>query len=82
MVILYCLSADLGLASVFLLLIHGLGWIAAILIAAWITVSVLIETFKDNKAQDWLKRCYWGKGPDQKYNNLEFEMNEFKLATN
>jgi len=80
MVILYGLSAGLGLASAFLLLIPGLGWIAAIVIAAWITVSVLIEIFKDNKAQDWLKRCYLGKGPEARYPDVETEMAQFERA--
>ena len=35
---------------------------------------------KDNRVQEWLKRCWWGNGPDAKYPDLETELAQIKLA--
>jgi hypothetical protein len=43
-------------------------------------VTLLIELFKDNKLQDWLERCYWGKGPAARYESIEQELAELKKA--
>lgn len=66
-----------GLAAVALLI----GWtgIGLILVGLLMAVAVLIEYIKDNKVQDWLERCVWGKL--QHYPDEETEMRELKLAT-
>lgn len=84
MAALYFTSAGLGLGAATLLLLTGMfawaGPLALVLIALLIGVAVLIEMFKDNKVQEWLKRCWWGNGPDAKYRDVETEMAELKQA--
>ena len=84
MAALYFASAGLGLGAATLLLLTGMfawaGPLALVLIALLIGIAVLIELFKDNKVQEWLKRCWWGNGPDAKYPDLESELAEIEKA--
>jgi len=46
-----------------------------------IVIAVFIEIFKDNKIQDWMERCYFGKFADKdKYQEIEPEMKELDMA--
>ena len=74
----YVTSAGLGLATAGVLL-FGPPLIGLVLVVLLLAVAVLIEYFKDNKVQDWLERCVWGKS--QHYPNVETEMRELRLAT-
>lgn len=84
--ILYGLSAGLGIGAATLMFISSLialswaGPVAWVMIGLLIAVAVLIEFFKDNKIQEWLKRCWWGNGPDAKYPDVETEMAQLKQA--
>ncbi|MDR5894400.1 T6SS effector BTH_I2691 family protein, partial [Halomonas mongoliensis] len=58
----------------------GVGIILVVLV---IVIAVLIEVFKDNKVQDWMERCYFGKfEEDERYQNPELEVHELELALN
>lgn len=75
----YGASAILGLGAAAALLIGWTG-VGLILVGLLIAVAVLIEYIKDNKIQDWLERCVWGKGGAH-YKTAEEEMAQLKLAT-
>lgn len=75
----YGASAVGGLAAVVAILAGWTG-VGLILAAFLIAVTLLIEFFKDNKLQDWLERCFWGKGVGPHYESMEVEMAEFKKA--
>lgn len=58
-----------------------MGLIAAVFL---IIVAVLIEKFKGNKIDEWLKRCLWGKlqgvsGADYYY-GVQQEVNSLRVA--
>jgi len=56
----------------------GVGIVLVVLVIA---IAVLIEIFKDNKIQDWMERCYFGKfDEDGRYHDPKRELNELKLA--
>ena len=58
----------------------GVGIVLVVLV---IVIAVLIEIFKDNKVQDWLRRCYFGKfETSERYQDPELELNELELALN
>ena len=59
------------------------GWtgVGLVLVAALFIIALVIEYFKDNKVQDWLERCVWGKGPESSYGTLEEEIQQLKTAT-
>ena len=84
--VLYLSSAVLGLGAAGLMFVasfFSIAWagpVAWILIALLIAVAVLIEFFKDNKIQEWLKRCWWGNGPDARYPDVETELAQLKQA--
>ncbi|MDR2324180.1 MAG: hypothetical protein LBE51_02070 [Acidovorax sp.] len=79
-------SAFLGISSAFLLLfstsVAWAGTIALIMISLLIAMAVLIEYLKDNKIQEWLKRCYWKNNSYEmdKYPDIEIEMKQLSLA--
>ena len=54
-----------------------------VLTIALVIVTILIAVFQDNKIQEWLKRCFWGKfqgkGSDYYY-SLDQEMKNLNLA--
>ena len=76
----YFASAGLG---AFAALCIFVGWtgIGLILVALLLAVAVLIEYIKDNKVQEWLKRCVWGKLVGERYPTLDLEISELKVAT-
>ena len=84
MAVLYLSSAVLGFSAASFLLLTGFfawaGPLALILVGLLIAVAVLIEYFKDNKIQEWLKRCWWGNGPDAQYPDVETEMKQLERA--
>lgn len=58
----------------------GVGIVLVVLV---IVIAVLIEIFKDDKVQDWLERCYFGKfETSERYRDPELELNELELALN
>lgn len=80
----YVFSAGFGIGAAWFLGFSSLAaatGIGLILVVLAIGVALLIEFFKDNKVQDWLERCIWGKGPDPQFKTLEDEMQELKAAT-
>ncbi|MFN4266969.1 MAG: T6SS effector BTH_I2691 family protein [Aquabacterium sp.] len=80
----YVFSAGFGIGAAWFLGFSSLAaatGIGLILVVLAIGVALLIEFFKDNKVQDWLERCIWGKGPDPQFKTLEDEMQELKVAT-
>jgi hypothetical protein len=78
----YGVSAGLGLTILIAFSYAGPVGIAVgvICLALLLGVTVLIELFKDNKLQDWLERCFWGILVDQRYRNLDVEMDQLNLA--
>jgi len=56
----------------------GVGIVLVVLV---IVIAVLIEVFKDNKVQDWLERCYFGKfDKSDRYQDGDLEARELKIA--
>lgn len=85
MVVLYGSFVVLGLSAAVVLTVFAtsawVGPVALVLVALLIAVAVLIEYFKDNKIQEWMKRCYWGGvGGVEKYKDLANEMAELEKA--
>lgn len=78
----YGVSAGLGLTVLFAFSFTGpVGLLVGIVsIALLFGVGVFIETFKDNKVQDWVERCLWGKLESQRYRNLDIEMGQLNMA--
>ncbi|GEN22966.1 T6SS effector BTH_I2691 family protein [Halomonas cupida] len=67
-------------ATVFGLSATGIGIVLVVLVIA---IAILIEVFKDNKVQDWLERCYFGKFEEsERYQEPELEIDELELALN
>ncbi|MFQ3790051.1 hypothetical protein [Halomonas sp. A29] len=57
--------------------------VGIVLIVLVIVIAVLIEIFKDNKIQDWLERCHFGKfEAGERYRDPELELRELELALN
>lgn len=76
----YALSGVLGVGAALCLMVGWTG-IGLILVALLIAVAVIIEYIKDNKIQEWLKRCRWGRLSAERYPTLEVEMAQLKIAT-
>ncbi|WP_110688080.1 hypothetical protein [Salinicola aestuarinus] len=56
----------------------GVGIVLVVLV---VVVAVLIEVFKDNKIQDWMERCYFGRfGVAERYQNSRQELGELEIA--
>ncbi|WP_454691361.1 T6SS effector BTH_I2691 family protein [Achromobacter aloeverae] len=58
--------------------------VGIVLTVALVLVTILLAIFQDNKIQEWLKRCYWGKfqgrsGTDYYY-TLQMEMANLNTA--
>lgn len=64
-------------AAIFGFSASGVG---LILVAIGIAIALLIELFKTNELQDWLERCLFGDLREQRYPDLEEEMEQFELA--
>ena len=45
----------------------------------WIGATLFIETKKDNKLQEWLARCHFGKDAE-KYPDTATHVEQYKLA--
>lgn len=73
-------SAVLGVGAAAALLLGATG-VGLILVALLIAVAVVLEYIKDNKVQGWLERCLWGKGPGTRYETIEEEMAQLRVAT-
>ena len=77
----YFVSGVLGIAATIFLLIGWTGW-GLIVVALMIIWAFIMPNFIDNKLQDWLERCDFGKfDKDKRYPDMETEKREFKLAT-
>ncbi|KAA3655469.1 MAG: hypothetical protein DWQ11_00775 [Proteobacteria bacterium] len=76
---LYGASAASGVLAAAALLVGWTGW-GLFFVGILIAVSVFIELFKDNKVQDWMERCIWGKGPGARYSSVEMSMRELDVA--
>ncbi|WP_219820665.1 hypothetical protein, partial [Marinobacter persicus] len=56
----------------------GIGIVLVVLV---VVIAVLIEIFKDNKLQDWMERCYFGKFDKlERYQGSGIELKELDLA--
>lgn len=77
---LYVLSAAVGLLMVWAVYVGMTGWGIVIAIVMFV-IAGLIAWLADDKIQDWLERCYWGSLSDERYGDVEEEMEELKLAT-
>lgn len=75
----YRASAAVGVLAAAAILFGWTG-IGLLLFGILIAVTLVIELFKDNKLQDWLERCVWGKGPAPRYASGEEEIAELKRA--
>lgn len=75
----YLASATFGFVAA-LLIAFGATGIGLLLIGIVIAIAVLIEIYKDNKLQEWLKRCYWGKLSSERYPGHLTERQQFELA--
>jgi len=53
--------------------------VGIVLVVILIGITVLLEYIKDNKVQDWLERCVWGKLAH--YPDIDTEMRELRIAT-
>lgn len=42
--------------------------------------SLFAVVFKNNKIQDWLDRCCWGRLDSQQYENMSLELRQLDLA--
>jgi hypothetical protein len=78
MAFLYLGSSALGLVVTGLLLAGTTGPFVILAIAALVLIAVLIEFFKDNKLQEWLKRTLWGKKSE--YTSWEMESADLESA--
>jgi len=79
---LYIASALSGTGSAIILctkLLPCPAWVGWLLLGIFIGVNVWIDHKKNNRVKEWLKRCYWGIGPEQ-YPNLDFESHELELV--
>lgn len=76
---LYGASAASGVFAAAALLVGWTGW-GLFFVGLLIVVSVFIELFKDNKVQDCMERCIWGKGPGPRYSGVEMSMRELDVA--
>ncbi|OWT69132.1 hypothetical protein CEY04_27085 [Achromobacter sp. HZ28] len=58
--------------------------VGIVLTVVLVVVTILIAVFQDNKIQEWLKRCYWGKFQGQSgtdyYYGLDQEMKNLNIA--
>jgi hypothetical protein len=77
---LYVLSAAVGLLMVWAVYVGMTGWGIVIAIVMFV-IAGLIAWLADDKIQDWLERCYWGSLSDERYGDVEEEMEQLKLAT-
>ncbi|WP_133490783.1 T6SS effector BTH_I2691 family protein [Alcanivorax sp. 24] len=77
---LFQLSGALSVGAMFAFWLGATG-IGIVLVVLVIVIAVLIEIFKDNKIQDWLERCYFGKFDERdRYQALETELAELDVA--
>ena len=75
---LYITSAVIGVSAAvaFAMALPGLG--LALVVLNFVIIFA-IEYFKDNKVQEWLERCLWGRG-HERYATAEEELAQLKLA--
>lgn len=74
------LGGGLAVAFFFAGSIPLIGWlIVGIAVVALIGVTVWIEKYKDNKMQEWLMRCHFGKNTD-KYETHGKQAEELELV--
>jgi hypothetical protein len=78
----YTVSALLGGMATTILLFGWTGW--GLLVVGVMFVWAFVMTFLvNNKIQDWLELCYWGKtnNPGKRYQAMEVEMQQLETAT-
>ena len=75
----YAMSGLVGIGAAICLLVGWTG-IGLVLVALLLAIAVIIEFIKDNKIQEWLKRCVWGNLKSERYPGLDQEMSQLKLA--
>ncbi|KAA0018578.1 hypothetical protein F0A16_08640 [Salinicola corii] len=67
-------------ATIFGVSATGIGIVLVVLI---VVIAVVIEIFKDDKIQDWMERCYFGKfDVSERYGDSKREIGELKTALN
>ncbi|HDS1131329.1 TPA: hypothetical protein QDZ99_002966 [Stenotrophomonas maltophilia] len=86
--VLYLISAALGVGAI----VAFSSWAYAIwgaaatgvgifLVVVLIIIACLIELWKDDKLQDWLERCYFGKFEDgERYGSFEQQSEQLQIA--
>ena len=79
MAALYLGSAAFGVGAVIAFAFAATG-VGIVLVLLFVLVTVLIELFKDNKVQDWLERTLWGRLASERYQTMDAEQRELKLA--
>lgn len=74
-------GAMLGIAMGWLTL-GPIGWVFLVLgVLVWLSSTFYIEASKDNKRQEWLRRCYFGTAAEQdKYQDSKTHVEQYKLA--
>ncbi|WP_227814949.1 T6SS effector BTH_I2691 family protein [Nitrogeniibacter aestuarii] len=75
----YAASGALGFVTIFVFLAGATG-IGLLLVGAIMALSIWIEYTKDNKVQDWMERCVWGRGLEQRYATVKESMRELDVA--
>lgn len=78
--ILYILQTPVILVTAITIAMGILPLITLLTIAS-LGIGITIELWKDNKIQEWLARCQWGFNKQERYQNEEFDMIYFKIAT-
>lgn len=76
-------GATLGAAVCFMLAakyawLGPWGFVCAIITIA---IGLFVEIYKNNKIQDWLDRCCWGRLEPEHYENMTLELRQLDLAT-
>jgi hypothetical protein len=81
-VLAYGTSAVFGLASTLLLLYGWTGW-GLIVVGLMFLWAFAMAFLVNNKIQDWLEICFWGKtnNPGNRYQTMEIEMQQLEVAT-
>jgi uncharacterized membrane protein YbaN (DUF454 family) len=74
------LGGGLAIAFFFSASIPFVGWIiVGLAVIALFVLTAWLEKNKDNKIQEWLMRCHFGRNAD-KYKNHAEEAEQLKLA--
>ncbi|MCD7099536.1 hypothetical protein LRX76_14025 [Stenotrophomonas sp. MMGLT7] len=79
MVTFFSFSAVTGAGLSFAILVGSMFW-TGIFFVLVVLVMIAIMVWGDNALHAWLDRCLWGQLESERYDDMEIEQNEFKLA--